>query len=181
MSLLALRSRVFTLMLAAPFAISTAAAQSGKEDKDSKAISSYTLTMPKYKQLMQAMLNLGKAAQKDPTLASAIEESGSKSLDQMAAGYNAKPSVRQAIADAGLTSREFAVGQMALLQAGMSYGVMKQYKLTADSVHKATGVSIANLEFYRANEAEIDRMTKQMEAQMPKDSSSGEADDASGN
>jgi hypothetical protein len=176
---LALRSAVLSLMLAAPFTISTASAQ-GKEDKDSKAVSAYTLTMPKYKKLMQAMLNLGKAAQKDSTLATAIEDSGNKSLDQMTAAYNAKPQIRNAIGAAGLTSREFAVGEMALLQAGMSYGLMKQYKMTADSVHKATGVSMANLEFYRANEAEIERLTKQMEAEMPKDRSSGEAGDSSG-
>jgi hypothetical protein len=180
MTLTALRSRVLLLMLAAPFAISTASAQ-GNDDKDSKAVSAYTLTMPKYKKLMQAMLNIGKAVQKDSTLASAIEDSGNKSLDQMTAAYNAKPQIRNAIAAAGLTSREFAVGEMALLQTGMSYGLMKQYKMTADSVHKATGVSMANLEFYRTNEAEIDRLTKQMEAQMPKDRSSGEAGDSSGN
>ena len=180
MTSLALRSAVLSLMLVAPFTISTASAQ-GKDDPDSKAVSSYTLTMPKYKKLMQAMVNIGKAAQKDSALASAMEDSGNKSLDQMTAAFNAKPPVRNAIAAAGLTSREFAVGEMALLQAGMSYGLMKQYKLTADSVHKATGVSMANLEFYRTNEGEIDRLTKQMEAEMPKDSSSGEADESSGN
>jgi hypothetical protein len=179
MTSLALRSAVLSLMLAAPFGISTAGAQ-GNGDKDSKAVSAYTLTMPKYKKLMQGMLNIGKAVQKDSALGSAIEDSGNKSLDQMTAAYNAKPQIRNAIAAAGLTSREFAVGLMSLLQTGMSYGLMKQYKMSADSVHKATGVSTANLEFYRANEAEIDRMTKQMEAQMPKDRSSGEVDDSSG-
>jgi hypothetical protein len=179
MTSLALRS-AFSLMLAAPFTISTASAQAA-DDKDSKAVSSYTLTMPKYKKLMQAMVNIGKAAQKDTALASAIEDSGNKSLDQMTAALNAKPPIRNAITSAGLTSREFAVAELALLQAGMSYGLMKQYKLTADSVHKATGVSMANLEFYRTNEAEIEKLTKQMEAQMPKDNSSGEADDSSGN
>jgi hypothetical protein len=179
MTSLALRTAIVTLMLSAPFAVSTANAQA-KDDKDTKVVSAYTLTMPKYKKLMQAMLNIGKAVQKDSALGSAIEDSGNKSLDQMTAAYNAKPQIRNAIAAAGITSREFAVGLMSLFQTGMSYGLMKQYKMTADSVHKATGVSIANLEFYRANEAEIDRMTKQMEAQMPKDNSSGEAADSSG-
>jgi hypothetical protein len=49
----------------------------------------------------------------------------------------------------------------------MSYGFMNQYHLTADSVSRATGVSKANLEFFRANEAELNRMTKEMQAHVP--------------
>jgi hypothetical protein len=51
-------------------------------------------------------------------------------------------------------------------------------KLSPDSVVKVTGVSRANLEFFRANEAEINRMSKEMEAQMPSEKASDEADAA---
>ena len=40
--------------------------------------------------------------------------------------------------------------------------------MTPDSVAKTTGVSRANLEFFRTNEAEIERMSKELEAQFPK-------------
>jgi hypothetical protein len=42
-------------------------------------------------------------------------------------------------------------------------------------VSKTTGVSKANLEFFRVNEAEIERMGKEMQAQMPKEKPSDEA------
>jgi hypothetical protein len=62
----------------------------------------------------------------------------------------------------------------------MSYGLMKQLHLTPDSVAKTTGVSKANLEFFRANEAELEQMRQTMEAQMPKDEPAGTEDDTAG-
>ena len=136
----------------ADFVIKANAAQ-GQADKDLKAISAYTFTLPKYKQLMTAMVNLGNAAKVDPKVAGALEGSGNLSLDEMTMRLQSLAPARKAIVDAGLTPREFAVAQGAWLQSGMSYGLMKQYNLTADSVSKATGASKANLEFFRANEA----------------------------
>jgi hypothetical protein len=165
----------------AALVVSTASAQN-KGDKDLKAISGYTLSMPKYKQMTTAMLNLGKAAQKDPGISGALESSGEATLDQMIARLNAVPQARKAIADAGLSTREFALIMMSSLQAGMSYGLMKQLHLTPDSVAKTTGVSKANLEFFRANEAELEQMRQTMEAQMPKDEPepAGTEDDTAG-
>jgi hypothetical protein len=172
------RPHAIALALAVPCLLTSAAAAQGQGDKDLKAISAYTLTMPKYRQFMNAMLNLGKAAQADPGLGDALENSGDLSIDQLAARYNSVPSVKAAITKAGMTPRELALAQGAFLQAGMSYGLMKQLKLTPDSVVKVTGVSRANLEFFRANEAEINRLNKEMEAQMPKEQPSDEADAA---
>src|SRR5215210_3944478 len=162
-------SRAMVLALALPWLVPAPAAAQKPGDKDLKAISAYTLTMPKYKQFMAAMLNLGKAAQRDPKLAETFHDSGNLTIDQMVARFSAVPPAKQAIADAGLTSREFAVAQGAMLQAGMSYGLMKQLKLSPDSVSKTTGVSKANLDFMQKNEAEIERMGKEMEAQMPRE------------
>jgi hypothetical protein len=172
------RVRVVALVLALPCLLTATAAAQKPGDKDLQAISAYTFTLPKYKQLMTAMINLGKAAQQNPSMADALEDSGNLSLDQMVARYSAVPAAKKAIVDAGLTPREYAVAQMAMIQAGMSYGIMKQYKLSPDSVSKTTGVSKANLEFFRANEAEIERMGKEMQAQMPKEKPADEADTA---
>jgi hypothetical protein len=178
----ALRSRATMLALALPCLLTAPALGQSSADKDMKEISAYSWTMPKYKQLMAAMVSLGKAAQRDSTIGSALEGSGNLTIDQAAARYGAVPPVKQALADAGMTPRQYAVAQGAWLQSAMSYGIMKQYKLTADSVSKATGVSKANLEFFRANEAEIERMGKEMQATMPKEAndetgaSSGEAE-----
>ena len=168
------------LLMASALAATTASAQD-QGDKDLKAISGYTLTLPKYKQMMSAMLNLGKAAQQNPGISAALENSADATLDQMIARLNAVPAARKAIADAGLGTREFALIEMASLQAGMAYGLTKQLHLTPDSVARTTGVSKANLEFFRTNEAELERMRQAMEARMPKDQSAdadGEAADS---
>lgn len=173
------RSRAMVLALALPLLMSAPASAQKPGDKDLKAISAYTLTMPKYKQLMAAMLNLGKAAQREPKLAETFHDSGNLTIDQMVARFSAVAPVKQAIADAGMTPREFAVAQGAMLQAGMSYGLMKQLKLSPDSISRTTGVSKANLEFMQANEAEIERMGKELQAQMPQENpSDGEGEDA---
>jgi hypothetical protein len=173
----AVRLRPAILALALPCLLSVPAMAQSAGDKDLKEFSAYTWTMPKYKQLMAAMVNLGKAAQHDPKIGASLENSGNLSIDQAAARYGAVPAVKQALADAGMTPRQYAVAIGAWLQTAMSYGVMKQYKLSVDSVSKTTGVSKANLEFFRANEAEIERMGKEMQATMPKendeDASSG--------
>jgi hypothetical protein len=163
--------RAIAGLLTASSLLASAASAQAQGDKDLKAISGYRLTMPKYKQMMTAMLNLGKAAQQNPNISAALENSADAPLDQMIARLDAVPPARKAIGDAGLTTREFALIEMATLQAGMAYGLTKQLHLTPDSVAKTTGVSKANLEFFRTNEAELERMRQAMEAQMPKDQS----------
>ena len=163
---------ILSCLMAAP-SVSLAQANS-----DLREISAYTLTMPKYKQLINAMLNLGKAAQAEPSVGGALEGSGNLTLDQATARLGAVPAAKRAVTSAGLTPREFMVAQGAMLQAGMSYGIMKQYKLSPDSVSKSTGVSKANLEFFRANEAEIERLGKQMESMGPRESAASEHEEA---
>jgi hypothetical protein len=163
-------------LVAAPLAAVPAAAQAGSQgDRDLAAISSYTLSMPRYRQYLDAMLRLANAAKTSPAIGDAFENSGSLSLDQMVARFDKVPEVRQAVVAAGLTSRDFVLTQMALFQTGMAYSMMKEYKLSADSVAKTAKVSRANLEFYRTNEAEIARLGKELEAKMPQ---SEESDDA---
>jgi hypothetical protein len=181
MPCLTARARATALALALPCLLTSfAAAQGhgnhGQSDKDLKEISAYTLTMPKYRQFMNAMVNLGKAAQADSSLGDALEDSGNLSIDQLAARYNSVPPIKAAITKAGMTPREVALAQGAFLQAGMSYGLMKQLKLSPDSVVKVTGVSRANLEFFRVNEAEINRLSEEMQARMPQEQASDEAE-----
>ena len=176
----ALRSRATMLALTLPWVLTSTAVGQQAGDKDLKQISAYTWTMPRSQQLMSAMANLGKAAKSDPKMGEALDGSGNLTIDHAAARYSAVPPVKRALADAGMSPREFAVAQGAWLQSAMSYGVMKQYKLTPDSVSKTTGVSKANLEFFGANEAEIDRMGKEMQAQMPKEASEAGDDGNSG-
>ena len=173
------RLRAGGLALAVPCLLAVpVSAQQKAATGDLREISAYTFTMPKFKRLMTAMLNLGKAVQADSSMVVKLDDMSNLSVDQSVARYAAVPAAKRAIADAGLTPREYVVAQGAMLQAGMSYAIMKQYKLTADSVSKTTGVSKANLEFFRANEAEIERIGKEMEALAPKDRPSNDGADA---
>ena len=108
MPVLSTRCRAIVLALVLPFLLAPAAAAQGQADKDLKAISAYTFTLPKYKQLMTAMLNLGNAAKADPKVAGALEGSGNLSLDEMTMRLQSLAPARKAIVDACINPREFA-------------------------------------------------------------------------
>ena len=165
-------------VLALPLAAAPAAAQS-QADADLKAISAYTLTMPKYKQYLDASVNVANAAAKDPSLEARFEDFGNKSLAEQIKVMDGVPQVRSAIVATGLTTRDYVLTQGALMQAGMAYAMAKGAGMPVDSVVKQAGVSRANIEFYQKNEAEIGRLAKEAQARAPKppdDDDSGEDD-----
>jgi hypothetical protein len=177
---------IHAVVLACAVLVPAAAAAQSQGERDLAVVTKYTLTMPKYKQYLDAMVNIGLAAAKDSTQFSGLENSGELSLDQQIAQYDKIPAVRRALGSAGMSTRDFVLTQYALLQTGMAYGMMKQMKLTPDSVAKATKVSRTNLDFYAANEAELTRLGKEAEARVPKpargesDDEGADADSASG-
>ncbi|HEY7482688.1 MAG TPA: hypothetical protein VH680_19405 [Gemmatimonadales bacterium] len=153
---------LFALLGSAP----TAAAQvSG--DADLKAISSYTLTVPKYKQYLDALLNMANVAAKEPAISKGLDGLGNKSLAEQVKALDGVPQLRGGITAAGLTVGDFVLIQGAALQAGMAHAFIKSGALTPDSAVKQAGVSRANLEFYQKNEAEIERLTKEYQAKAP--------------
>jgi hypothetical protein len=127
-------------------------------DTDLAAISAYTLTMPKYKQYLAATQNLTEAAAANPD---ATMEGEGGSIDDIVARISAIPPAKAAITSAGLTVRDFVLTQGALLQTGMAYGMMKEYKIPKDSIVKTAKVNPANLDFYTTNEAEIKRLAEE--------------------
>jgi hypothetical protein len=146
----------------------TAASAQSQADADLEAISATTLTMPKYKQYLDATVNLANVAAKDPNLATRLDGYGEKSLSEQVKLLDGVPQVRGAISAAGLTTRDYVLTQGALLQAGMAYAMTKGTAVPVDSIVKKAGVSRANLEFYQKNEAEIGRLAKEAEARAPK-------------
>jgi hypothetical protein len=167
-NLLRVRARAVQLaVLALPLTAPAIAAQS-QPDADLKAIGAYVLTMPKYKQYLDATVNLANVAAKNPQLAERLDGFGNKSLAEQVKLLEGVPQVRGAIVATGLTTRDYVLTQGALLQAGMAYALTKDAKMPPDSVIKKAGVSRANLEFYQKNEAEIGRLAKEAEARAPK-------------
>lgn len=178
-----LRARAVQLaVLALPLTAPVVSAQS-QADADLKVISAHTLTMPKYKQYLDATVNLANVAAKNPQLVGRLEGFGSGSLAEQVKLLDGVPQVRGAITAAGLTTRDYILTQGALLQAGMAYAMAKDAKVSPDTIIKQASVSRANFEFYQKNEAEIGRLAKEAQARAPKvpeaadGGESGEADE----
>jgi hypothetical protein len=137
------------------------------EDPDSKAYSSYTLTMPKFRKYVAASVNLANAGQRNPEVKKALQTVLDASLDEAVAHFNRVPEASRAVADAGLTPREF------ILIFGVSVGAkMANHMVTKEGMAPAAaaedaGVTQAQLDFYRKNEMEIVRLEKEAEAKAP--------------
>ena len=145
------------------------AAAEAQSDPDLKAVSATTLTLPKYKQYLDASVNLANVAAKNPGLAESMKSSNdSKSIDETVKALESNPQVRGAVTSTGLTTRDYVLTQWALIQAGMAYAMTKGSGVAQDEVVNKGGVSKANLDFYAKNEAEINRLAKEAEARAPK-------------
>jgi hypothetical protein len=159
----AVRLAALALFLAVP-----AVSAEAQADADLKAISAQVLTLPRYKQYLDATVNLAIAAVRNPQIVQRLDGLGNKSLAEQIKLLEGVPQVRGAITATGLSTRDFLLTQGALLQAGMAYALTKDAKMPPDSAIKQAGVSRANLEFFQKNEAEIGRLAKEAEARAPK-------------
>lgn len=165
------RGRVLAGALAVALAATLPAnlgAQRPDGARDLQTIGAYPLSMPKYRQYLDAMVSLANTAEANPSAFQGLEGSGELSLDEQVALYDKNSTMRGAIAGAGMTMRDFLLTQYALFQAGMAHALMKQYNLSADSVSKATRVSRENLRFFEQNEAELNRLGEEARAKMPR-------------
>ena len=169
-------------VLALSLGSTTVVAQS---DADLKAIGATTLTMSKYKQYLDAMVNLANVAANNPAVVDRMKGSGEKSIAEQVKSLDSDPQVRGAITATGLTTKDYVMTQWALLQAGMAYAMTKGSAVSQDEVVKTAGVSKANLDFYAKNEAEINRLAKEAQARAPQlpdddDADGGESYDDAG-
>ena len=142
-------------------------AAEAQSDADLKAIGATTLTMPKYKQYLDASVNLANVAAKNPGIADRMKGSGEKSIAEQVRALESDPQVRGAITATGLTTKDYVLTQWAILQSGMAYAMTKGSGVSQDEVAKKAGVSKANLDFYAKNEAEINRLAKEAQARAP--------------
>jgi hypothetical protein len=144
-----------------------AAVESQQSDADIKAVSATTLTMPRYKQYLDATVNLANVAAKNPGLTEEMKDGGEKSIDQQVKAIESNPQVKAAVTSTGLTSRDYVLTQWALIQTGMAYAMTKGTGATQDDMIKKAGVSKANLDFFAKNEAEINRLAEEAKARTP--------------
>lgn len=82
----------------------------------------------------------------------------SQTLSDMVQRLDKVPGVAAAIRRAGLSTREFATMQLALLQASLTYGIMKASGRT--TLPASVDVNPDNIKFVQQHEADIERVMK---------------------
>jgi len=186
-------NRSFPLLVAAVVSVSAcskdktdatpaAAAASGSQppsaqvEADLADVTNYRLSMDKIDKYIAAQKNIGaKAASLTPAQREALQARNddtsdpNASLNDMVKRIEAEPMMVSAIRDAGLSPREFTMITISMMQTGMAAAVLKMRPTdNQDSLIREMKANPDNIKFYNANEAEITRKAKEVEAEMKK-------------
>jgi hypothetical protein len=154
---------------AASGSVATGANTASSDDAGLRDATAYTLTMDKVNKYYEAMRNLAVATKNaSPAEREAMNlNAADASLDDYVAHLQNHPIARREIERAGLTTREFAVLTIAILQSGMASAVIQMRpKDNVDSLAREMKVNPANVRFLRDHEAELAAKQKSMEAEM---------------
>lgn len=128
-------------------------------DRDTQEINSYVLTdagLARYKKATEA---LHAQAAKTPHDCDEDDGSDAKSIDQMAAKFNATPGYKATLQSAGMTTREYVVFTMSVFQAGMA-----SWALSQPGGKLPPGMSMANINFYRQHETAMAGLNQDSES-----------------
>lgn len=153
---------VTSLVLAAALALAAAAPAGAAGDGGAKEVSAYKLTDAGLARYANATRRLDEAVRRSPALCAERANDDSedtKTLDQLVAKIDASPPMRQAIQGAGMTSREYAIFSLAMLQTAMASWALEQ---TGGKL--APGASMDNVNFYRRNQAAITKIGEESNA-----------------
>jgi hypothetical protein len=124
-----------------------------------KALGGYRLTMPTIRKVVAA----GNAIERGPD-ADAVGRATSDpamSIDQLVAVFGRYPSAKQAVAASGLSPREFATATLSLYWATRFLAEQEMYKsLGRPQTGPPAHVPPENVELVRANQAEIERLSR---------------------
>jgi hypothetical protein len=138
----------FAALLAA--AVLAPAVTQALDDADTKEIAAYQLTDAAFAKYTQATRGLGALAKSLPAVCD--DDDSAQSLTGIAAKMDAVPGVKAAIQAAGMTSREYLVFSVALLQAGLVASLQQP------GAQAVPGVNMANVGFFRSHKAAIDAL-----------------------
>ena len=117
-------------------------------DRDAQEINRYVLTDAGLQRYAKASTALGSLAEKASADCEDSDDGNPKSLDEMVAHFNSVPGVKAALQSAGMTAREFLVFSLSIFQTGLA-----SWGLSQPGGKLPPGVSMANVNFYRKNEA----------------------------
>jgi hypothetical protein len=150
------------LLAACCIALLTSASSIAQDspDADTREVSSYVLTESAMEKFAQAGDNLGPIAKQ---LAGDCDGSDNgeddMSLDGQVAHISDIPGAAAAIESAGMPVREFMVFSWSMVQSGIAAWI-----LTQPGGELPSGVSMANVDFYRAHEAELKKLSQEMQS-----------------
>jgi hypothetical protein len=155
-------------------AAASASTAGTKGDAELADVQSYKLSMEKIDKMLAAQRILAaKAKAMTPAEREAMrarsdaDSDPNESLDDMARKIESEPLLRDAIREAGLSSREYVLITMSMMQTGMADGVLKMRpKDNQDSLIREMKANADNIKFYREHQAEITAKSKAIEAEM---------------
>jgi hypothetical protein len=141
-------------------------------DADLATVQDYELTMEGIDKYYAAMRNVA-LAMKDMTPAereqheAALDAEDIADLDDMAARLEDDPIFSEAIEEAGLSTREYAVLTMSLVQSGMAAAVIgMQPNADPDSLARAMQANPDNIRFLQEHGDELEAKQQAMEEEM---------------
>lgn len=148
------RSILLALMLLAVASTAPAA------DAEGDHAVHYPLTVARMQAFYDAQLNLIRAAVRDPKLGDAIETDASEPTAKTIARLEAQPQIRKALADAGLTPRQYVYTSVAYM--GAAFGLVYQQNAHGklDKVYDE-----ANVAFFKAHKQALEAMAAKTQQQ----------------
>jgi hypothetical protein len=144
-------ARMVTVVSALALLVPMAAGAQGLADHDTKEIAGYVLTdaaLTKYAQAVRKLQPLKEQLQED-----CDREDAQESLNAMAARMDKVSGVKSALNAAGMTSREYLVFSLSVFENGMA-----AWALELPGGKLPPGVKMANVNFYRAHKAELEKL-----------------------
>ena len=151
-----------------------ARAQKAQGDADMQALKNYRLTEANLGKYVKASQNLVALAKSKPEWAKNIEASqkDNASLAEIAAFYDKIPPVRQALNSAGMSSREYVLFTMSMFQAAMG-----AWAMTQSGGKLPEGTPPENVAFFKKHEAELKKLTEEMQAASKESGDKGDQSD----
>jgi hypothetical protein len=121
-------------------------------------LETYQLTMPNIRKMAAAYEKLDAALAANPALAHKLEsDEAATSTANVIAKLEGEPVVRQALAAAGITARDFVLTQFATFAAGMT-----EFAVRAGAPSPTAPAAAANLRLYQQNRAELEQITARL-------------------
>jgi hypothetical protein len=136
-------------------AVSLAPPLAGQTDEETLA--RYRLTEETLVKFTRAARGVIAAVRADSTALGPDEGDGSpQSLAEITAAYERRPALKRAITDAAMTTREYAVFVMSMLQAAMAAWIVERDN--GKFAHVPAGIPLENVWFYQRHQAELERL-----------------------